>query len=183
MTTESALFLDRDGVLNRRTPGDYVKAPAAFIPEPGAAEAVALFRNYFQYIVVVTNQAGIGRGLMQETDLAAVHRKMTSLLSEAGGRLDGIYYCPHQRDAGCKCRKPATGMALQAKRDFPGIDFSRSWIAGDSVADMLFGQALGMTTVLITGKTEEAAELNALRLDYRFSSLLEFARFLASDRT
>ncbi len=180
MDSTGTLFLDRDGVINRRTPGDYIKDPAAFIPEPGAMEAIALLRPYFRRMVVVTNQAGVGKGRMTEADLRAVHLHMNALINAAGGRLDGIYFCPHRPDAGCDCRKPATGMAFQAKADFPDIEFSRSWIVGDSASDMTFGQALGMTTVLITGKEEEAAALAALTLDHQFGALLEFAHFFVA---
>lgn len=172
------LFLDRDGVINRRTPGDYVKTPDEFVPESGMPEAMPLLGKVFGHIVVVTNQSGIGKGLMTEADLALVHKKMMDIVQVAGGRIDRVYYCPHRSDAGCACRKPATGMALQAQADFPDIDFSHSWIVGDSVADMALGQALGMTTVLITGKEEETAQLEAMAIDYRFASLLAFARFI-----
>ena len=175
MKKPHTLFLDRDGVINRRTPGEYVKHPDEFIPEAGMPEALRLLAAYFDRIVVVTNQSGIGKGLMNEGDLARVHEKMLDMVQPAGGRIDRIYYCPHRPDAGCKCRKPATGMALQAKADFPDIDFSRAWIVGDSVADMALGLALGMKTVLITGKEEEAARLAEMDIDYRFPSLLAFA--------
>lgn len=169
------LFLDRDGVINRRMPGDYVKHPDEFIPETGMPEALRLLAACFARIVVVTNQSGIGKGLMDERDLDRVHEKMLDIIQSAGGRIDRIYFCPHRPDAGCNCRKPAAGMALQAKADFPDIDFSGSWIVGDSVADMALGQALGMKTVLITGKEEETAQLAEMNIDYRFGSLLAFA--------
>jgi len=172
------LFLDRDGVMNVRTPGDYVKTPAEWIPVEGLGEAMQQLSVSFGRIFVVTNQAGIGKELMTETDLAAVHLKMTEIIQSAGGRLDAIYYCPHRSDAGCDCRKPATGMALRAKVDFPDIDFTHSWIAGDSISDMELGLRLGMKTVLIHGKEEESERLAALPLDFRFDSLRDFARDL-----
>lgn len=175
MENRPALFLDRDGVINRRAPGDYVKHPDEFIPEAGMPGAMRLLAAYFGRIIVVTNQSGIGKGLMTQQDLLRVHEKMLEIIQAAGGRIDRIYYCPHRPDAGCKCRKPATGMALQAKSDFPEIDFPGAWIAGDSVADMALGQALGMKTVLITGKKEEAAQLAEMDIDSRFPSLLAFA--------
>jgi len=171
------LFLDRDGVVNVRMPNDYVKTPDAWLPAPGLEEALRLLATDFQRIIVVTNQAGIGKGLMTEADLAAVHTKMFALATAAGGRVDGVYHCPHRSDAGCSCRKPATGMAWLSLVDFPDIDFSQAWMVGDSAADMVFGQALGMRTVLIAGKAEEAMELARLPLDFRFDSLLDFARF------
>lgn len=172
------LFLDRDGVINVRPPGDYVKTPAEWIPAEGLGEAMRLLSGRFGRIVIVTNQAGIGKGLMTENDLDAVHRKMTETIQQAGGRLDAIYHCPHRRDAACDCRKPATGMALRAKVDFPDIDFVQSWIVGDSVSDMELGFRLGMKTVLIHGKEEEAEVLAELPVDYRFDSLVHFARWV-----
>lgn len=178
-----SLFLDRDGVLNRRIPGSYITDPADFVPERGAMQALGLLNNHFQHIVVITNQAGIGKGLMQETDLQAIHQKMLALAAATGGRIDRIYFCPHLPTAGCACRKPATGMALQAKTDLPEIDFSTAWMVGDSLSDMLLGQVLGMTTVLISGKFEEAGQLAALEVDHRFESLLEFAMFYETKHT
>lgn len=175
---EPALFLDRDGVLNERPPGDYVKTPAAFLLLPGAVEAVAMLSRHFSPVVVVTNQAGIGKGLMTEADLSAIHDVLHTAVSRAGGRIDRVYHCPHRADAGCDCRKPGVGMALRAQADFPGIDFEKSWMVGDSASDLLFGQSLGMKTALIAGKTEETEQLAGMRADFRGHSLLEFAQFL-----
>ena len=154
MQNKPTLFLDRDGVINQRTPGDYVKHPSAFIPAPGAMEAIALLAGHFGRIAVATNQAGIGKGLMTEADLNAVHREMLDQVKTAGGRIDAVYFCPHRPELGCNCRKPAPGMALQAQADFPEIVFKNSWFVGDSATDMELGQALGMKTVLIAGKFE-----------------------------
>lgn len=169
------LFLDRDGVLNVRTPDDYVKTPDEWIPVPGLETSMQQLSGAFGHIIVVTNQAGIGRGFMTEADLEAVHQKMLDLIHAAGGRIDAIYHCPHRRDEGCNCRKPATGMALRAKVAFPDIDFTQSWMVGDSISDMELGLRLGMTTVLIHGKVEEAELLKDMAVDYRFDSLAEFA--------
>jgi D-glycero-D-manno-heptose 1,7-bisphosphate phosphatase len=169
------LFLDRDGVINRRTVGDYVRRPADFIFETNVLNALRLLTGHFGHIVVVTNQAGVGKGLMSGADLAAVHRKMLAAVRRAGGRIDRVYHCPHRPDAGCSCRKPGTGMALQAQADFPDINFENTWMVGDSRSDMQLGQALGMKTILIDGKEEEAKELAALAVDGRFASLWAFA--------
>ncbi len=174
------LFLDRDGVVNVRMPNDYVKNPDAWLPTEGLDEALRLLAPHFQRIVVVTNQAGIGKGLMTEADLAAVHAKMFTLAEASGGRIDRAYHCPHRPDASCSCRKPATGMAWLALVDFPDIDFSQAWMVGDSRSDMEFGQKLGMRTVLIAGKEEEAAALKDWPVDFRFGSLLGFARFFGA---
>jgi histidinol-phosphate phosphatase family protein len=172
------LFLDRDGVINIRIPGEYVKYPDEFVPTEGMALAISRLATYFDCIVVITNQAGIGKGLMDEAALHNVHHKMLDLVAEAGGRIDGIYYCPHRSDAGCSCRKPATGMAWLALADFPDIDFSDAWLAGDSASDIEFGKRLGMRTALIAGKTEESELLNTIGADHRFENLPAFAKFI-----
>ncbi|MBC7777324.1 MAG: HAD-IIIA family hydrolase [Phycisphaerae bacterium] len=173
------LFLDRDGVINERTPGEYVKTPNEFQPTQGLGEAMRLFADKFGRIVVVTNQAGIGKDLMTELDLYSVHQKMHAFVEEAGGRIDRAYHCPHRPDAGCTCRKPGTGMAWLALADFPDIDFEDAWMVGDSVADMAFAQTLGIRSVLIRGKIEEVAALSKMKIDYQFDSLLEFAEWIS----
>jgi D-glycero-D-manno-heptose 1,7-bisphosphate phosphatase len=174
----STLFLDRDGVINVRTPGDYVKTPQEFHPTEGLGEAMRLLAPKFGRIIVVTNQAGIGKNLMTDLALHSVHQKMYSFVAEAGGRIDRAYHCPHRSDAACTCRKPATGMAWMALADFPDIDFEDAWMVGDSISDMEFAQNLGIRSVLIRGKIEEIAELSKMNIEYQFDSLLEFARWI-----
>ncbi len=175
----STLFLDRDGVINVRTPGDYVKTPTEFQPTEGLGEALRLLAPKFGRIIVVTNQAGVGKGLMRELELYSVHQKMFAFVASEGGRIDRAYHCPHRPDAGCTCRKPATGMAWLALADFPDIDFEDAWMVGDSVADMDFAQRLGIRSVLIRGKIEEVAVLSRMKIDFQFDSLLEFAKWVA----
>lgn len=170
---KKALFLDRDGVINRRLPGAYVQQWEEFEFLPGVLEAIAGFSSVFQYIFVVTNQQGIGKGLMSEEQLKALHQRMQTEVEAAGGRLDGIFYCPHHKELNCNCRKPAPGMALQAKELFPELDFSRSIMVGDSLSDMEFGKNLGMYTVLIRGKGEkDSPEM----VDASYESLVGFFR-------
>jgi histidinol-phosphate phosphatase family protein len=173
------LFLDRDGVINVRTPGDYVKTLEEFIFEHKAPEAISQLTPYFNRIVVLTNQSGIGKGLMTELQLNSVHSVLLASVRTAGGRIDGIYFCPHRPDAGCACRKPAIGLALQAQADFPEIHFRDSWLVGDSVCDMELARALGARAVLIEGKTEEAARLAEMPLHHRFDTLWDFAQWYA----
>ncbi len=172
------LFLDRDGVIKQRIPGDYVKSPENFEPMPGLGEAMRLLTNHFDLIVVVTNQQGIGKGLMGEFELAEVHRHLRALVTDAGGRIDAIYHCPHLKEANCTCRKPATGMAWQALQDFPDMDLENAWMVGDSVSDMVFAEKMGFRKVFIRGKLEELTALAQVKVDFSFDSLLEFARFL-----
>jgi D-glycero-D-manno-heptose 1,7-bisphosphate phosphatase len=175
MTT---LFLDRDGVINVRTPGDYVKTPDAFYPTEGLEEAMRLLAQKFGRIVVVTNQAGIGKGIMTSLELHAVHQRMIQIVEAAGGRIDRVYHCPHRSELGCTCRKPATGMAWLALADFPDIDFEDAWMVGDSHSDMEFAQTLGIRSALIRGKIEDVEMLSRMKIDFQFDSLLEFARWI-----
>ncbi|MCC6412658.1 MAG: HAD family hydrolase [Saprospiraceae bacterium] len=174
----SALFLDRDGVLNERLVGDYVKSPSELVPVLHLAETMALLSQFFSPIVVVTNQQGIGKGLMTEADLKRVHEALNAEATRLGGRIDGFYHCPHRSDAGCNCRKPGIGMALQAKADFPQIDFQNAWMVGDSVSDMDFAHNAGMHPVFIHGKEEDSEKIKSKTPEHTFENLAAFAQFV-----
>lgn len=176
--TKHYLFLDRDGVINTRLPGDYVRSPKAFELTEGCLEAMRIFHAYFERIVVVTNQQGIGKGLMTEEDLTAVHDFMRSEMEPTGVCLDGIYHCPELKTNPKSCRKPRPAMGLRAQRDFPEIDFKRSIMVGDSISDMAFGRRLGMRTVFIRANPEEIKNSSLLLIDYTFDSLYDFAQSL-----
>jgi histidinol-phosphate phosphatase family protein len=173
-----SLFIDRDGVINTRIIDDYVKTPSEFNFIDGTLEAISIFTKIFYPIVVVTNQQGIGKGLMSIEDLNLIHNKMNSDIIAAGGKIDKVYFCPDLANSGSKNRKPEIGMALQAKVDFPEIDFNKSIIIGDSLSDMKFGKNTGMKTVFIGN--EETRLANKDIIDYTFSSLIEFGKELVS---
>ncbi|MFM7400569.1 MAG: D-glycero-alpha-D-manno-heptose-1,7-bisphosphate 7-phosphatase [Bacteroidota bacterium] len=175
-----ALFLDRDGVINERLPGDYVTSPETFKPAPGLAEAIRLLSEVFHPVIVVTNQQGIGKGLMDEEQLAEVHRYMLGIVEQAGGRIDAIYHCPHLKSAQCSCRKPATGMAWMALQDFPDITPENTWMAGDAHSDMEFADKMGFRKVFIRGNADAAAEKSSIKPDFVFDSLYDFARFITT---
>lgn len=156
------LFLDRDGVINRRLPGEYVRNWAEFEWLPSVPEAIAALNKLFTRTIVVTNQQGIGKGLMTEKDLQSVHQQMQMDLQRVGGHFDLILYCPDLRSKPNNCRKPNPAMALEAQRQFPEIHFEHSLMVGDSVSDLRFGKNLGMATVLITTNPEEIQKLDAL---------------------
>ena len=138
------VFLDRDGVLNYRIPGDtYVTRPEQLEVLPHAAEAVRTLRERGYTIVVITNQRGVARGFMSEQQVAQVHAKLRDVLGAEGAALDGIYYCPHDRDDGCPCRKPRPGMLLQAAEEL-GLDLTRSVLVGDNVTDLQAAEAAGI---------------------------------------
>ncbi len=172
--TSWTLFLDRDGVINRYLSGDYVKKVDEFEFLPGSVDAIARLSSIFGRIFVLTNQRGIGRGLMTHTDLKMIHDHMVAAIEAKGGRLDKIYYCAHDLVDNCDCRKPGTGMAIQAQKDFPAIDFKRSVIVGDSVKDIELGQRLGMKTIRVENPAL-ADEKPSRNPDYECRDLQAFA--------
>lgn len=148
------LFLDRDGVVNRKLEDAYVRHWDEYDFLPGVKEALQTLARVFGRIVIVTNQQGIGKGLMTEEQLADVHDRMRSVISDSGGRIDAIYHCPHLAGANCDCRKPRTGMVVRAIEDSHDIDSSRSVMVGDSEHDMDFGKRAGMYTVAVGPKLD-----------------------------
>ena len=168
-----ALFLDRDGVLNVLRHNDYVKCPDELVVLPGVPEAIRLLRSHFGCIFIVTNQQGIGKGLMTEADLTAVHEKMLAEI----GPIDRIYYCPELERLHSFRRKPNIGMALEARRDYPEVRLKESMMVGDSMTDMLFGRRAGMTTVLV-GDNSDVWQKQPHLVDYRYPTLLDYARSL-----
>ena len=149
------LFLDRDGVINERLPGGYVQHWQQFTFKPGVLDALATLANHFQTIVIVTNQQGIGKGIMTEADLGLLHHQMKQAITLAGGRIDRIYVAPELATHPHHRRKPKPDMAFEAKADFPHIQFEQSIMVGDSLTDMAFGKNLGMYTVFVHGKAED----------------------------
>jgi histidinol-phosphate phosphatase family protein len=145
------LFLDRDGVVNDEIVGSYVTSWDEFAFCGGALEALQSLAGRFGTIVVVTNQRGVGRGIMAMDDLRDINARTHEAVTAAGGRIDRIYACTAVADTDHN-RKPNVGMALQAKEDFPDIDFRRSVMVGNSLSDMEFGKRLAMHTVFLTTK-------------------------------
>ena len=134
------LFLDRDGILNKHLPGDYVRRWDMWQWLPGVLEAMPKMAQRYKRIFVVTNQQGVGKGLMSEADLQDVHAHMLADIAAAGGRIDKVYVCTELESAHSLNRKPEIGMALQAQKDFPEVDFHRSVMVGDSESDRQFAQ-------------------------------------------
>jgi len=170
------LFLDRDGVINEEKDGSYIFHYGEFVFYPGALEAIATFSSLFQKIVIVTNQRGVGKGMMSADDLNGIHRKMVAEIVAAGGRIDSIYYADSLSNDHPN-RKPQAGMALLAKNDHPVIDFGRSIMVGNNISDMEFGRNAGMHTVfLLTTNPEQS--LPHPSIDLSFKSLDDFAKAL-----
>jgi D-glycero-D-manno-heptose 1,7-bisphosphate phosphatase len=152
-----AVFLDRDGTLTAES--DWVREARDLVLLPGAARAVRRLNEAGWRAVLVTNQSAVARGMISETELAAIHAHLETELAREGARLDAIYACPHHPTEGrgeyrleCECRKPAPGMIARAAREL-GLDLARSWIVGDAARDLEAGARLGVRGVLVaTGK-------------------------------
>ncbi|MBK9270678.1 MAG: HAD-IIIA family hydrolase [Saprospiraceae bacterium] len=166
------LFLDRDGVINVLRPNDYVKNFEEFRFRDEVLEELHLIAPGFEKIFVVTNQAGIGKGLMTEVDLQNIHDVMEEILEFFGVRFARIYHCPHTKELDCICRKPKAGMLDQAKMDFPDMLFAESLIIGDSNTDMLMGRSRGMKTVALGSNFSD--EQGNPTQDHVVESLKEF---------
>lgn len=170
------VFLDRDGVINYEKENSYIVSWDEFQFYPGVTEAIRLLSQKFDKIIVVSNQRGIGKGLMSEKDLLDIHHRMKLRIEEGGGRIDKIYYCK-AADAREFYRKPNPGMALEAKKDFPSIDFSKSVMVGNKPSDMQFGRNAGMYTVFLK-TTHPEQPLPHPDIDLAFDSLIDFAKAL-----
>ena len=173
----TSIFLDRDGVLNERIVDGYVTRVEDFRIIDGVLEAMAIFAKYFKHIFIVTNQQGIGKGLMTEADLNAVHQWFVNQVESTGGRIDRIYHCPKLKSEHSFMRKPSIGMALQARREFADVKLHRSVMVGDMESDMLFGRRAGMQTVLVDGGNEVARQSPHL-VDECFPDLISYANSL-----
>lgn len=172
-----SLFLDRDGVINHRIVNDYVKTPAEFNFIRGVPSAIAELNKVFGRIFIVTNQQGIGKGLMSVIDLKAVHDFMTKELFKVGAAIDHIYFCSELAEINHVDRKPKIGMAIKAKQEFPEIDFAKSIMVGDSISDMEFGINAGMINVFLTAGNsfdQRIAKIAKVCVD----SLADFAQLL-----
>ena len=151
----SLVLLDRDGVINRDSP-DYIRSVAEWQPLPGSLEAIARLTAAGFQIAVVSNQSGIARGLFSEDTLAAIHRAMRDAVAAAGGRLAGIYYCPHHPQDGCDCRKPRPGLLQRAARDL-GVALAGAPFVGDKLSDVEAARAAGARPVLVGPLAEQGA--------------------------
>ncbi len=171
------LFLDRDGVINVESVGSYITTWSEFQFHDGVLDAMRSLSRVFGNIVVVSNQRGVGRGIMTLDTLREIHSNMRSIISEHGGRIDKVYSATAVSDEDHN-RKPNVGMGLQAQEDFSQIDFKKSVMIGNSISDMEFGKRLSMHTVFLTTKHEPYTLPHDL-IDEQYSSLYAWATRLA----
>jgi D-glycero-D-manno-heptose 1,7-bisphosphate phosphatase len=171
---KKAAFLDRDGVINRKAPeGQYVTRWEEMEFLPGAREAIRSLNQAGYFVVVVSNQRCVAKGLITTSDLESLHARMRQEFKAAGAKIDSIYYCPHDFQPPCSCRKPQPGMLLEAARTHE-LDLAESWMIGDSEHDVEAGKSAGCRTVrLIDDGKSPIGEANFVA-----SSLIEAVRKL-----
>jgi histidinol-phosphate phosphatase family protein len=143
------LFLDRDGVLNKEITGDYVRTPEQLEIYPEVPVALAHLLRKFDMAFIITNQRCIGRGIITEDELHLIHNKLLDACYAANASIEKIYFSPHLENDH-PMRKPQVGMGLQAKKEYPEINFEKSVMIGNSPSDILFGKNLGMKTIYVT---------------------------------
>ena len=166
------LFLDRDGVINRRIVDGYVTRWEEFEFLSGVLEAIKVLADRFKYIIIITNQQGIGKGLMTMGQVDAVHDQMCTEIEAHGGRIDGILVCPQLASEPGNYRKPSPDMAFMAKEIYPEIDLQKCVMVGDGATDIEFGHNAGTKTIFIGGQNDDS--------DDCFDSLFDFAKTLQS---
>lgn len=153
-TVLRTVFLDRDGVINRKMPeGKYVTRWEEFVLLPGVPEAIARLNRAGLRVLVVSNQRGIALGLYTAADVQAIHAQLTRELAPLGATVDGFYFCPHDKQQ-CNCRKPLPGLFDQARARYPDIEAATSIMIGDSASDIEFARNLGMPSIFLTGDAE-----------------------------
>ncbi|MEI9946591.1 MAG: HAD-IIIA family hydrolase [Chitinophagaceae bacterium] len=170
------LFLDRDGVINEDKPGSYIFNDEEFIFMNGLPDDFKKLTEKFKYIIVVTNQRGVGRELMTEGALKSIHQKMLTGINGAGGKVDAIYYCTAVENTDSN-RKPNPGMIVKAKNRFAGIDLSKSIMIGNNPSDMQLGRNAGTYTIFLA-TTIPDMQLPHPDIDMLFASLADFAKAL-----
>jgi D-glycero-D-manno-heptose 1,7-bisphosphate phosphatase len=145
---QSAVFLDRDGVLNRRIPGGYVTRWADFVFLPGVKETLGRLGVAGFQLLIVSNQAGVAKGMLSCSDLIRITQASLGELQAAGVRVQGAFFCLHAPSDACSCRKPNVGLLREAARRLP-IDFRRSFLIGDSASDIQAGAGMGCATIYL----------------------------------
>lgn len=172
-----SMLLDRDGVLNAKLEGAYVRNVHELHILDGVPAAVAKFNTLFQRVCIVTNQQGIGKGIMTVDELDLVHGYLLEVIKSAGGHIDAVYFAPQLAAENHPMRKPDIGMAHKAQSDFPEIDFSKTIMVGDSVSDMRFGKRAGMKCVFVLNG-RDISQFEPGLWDAVFEDLHEFATHL-----
>lgn len=177
MVKKPTVFLDRDGVINKKMlEGSYVKNWSEFSFLPGVFKAIRMLKENGFLIVVVTNQRCIATGIITEEKLNEIHKGMSDKIKKHGGKIDAIYFCPHDVSDGCGCRKPKPGMILRAIKDFKDydmeVDLERSYVISDSEKDIILAKAVGLKAIKI-GEYSPIADITKKNLLEAARAILE----------
>lgn len=176
--SSKAVFLDRDGTIAYDV--HYCSHVEDFKLLPTVPEAIKLLNENNFKVIIVTNQSGIARGYFNKKTLAQIHQRMETELAQCRALVDAIYYCPHHPEKGCECRKPKTGLILQASKEL-GLSLDRSFLVGDMQTDIKAGKAAGCQTVLVTtGPHPTKVEAQSESPNYIAGNLLKAARWIVS---
>lgn len=175
------VFLDRDGVINRKPPeGSYISKWSEFHLLPGAEDAIAKLNASGRTVIVITNQRGVALGLYSEDDVKALHCELQKHLAAKSARIDAFFYCPHDRGK-CDCRKPGTALFKRAFATFPGAAPPNSIMIGDSLGDIEAAQRLSMPSIFVTGDlryrkpgAEHASELASVTVESLAEAVAHF---------
>ncbi|RMH71754.1 MAG: D-glycero-beta-D-manno-heptose 1,7-bisphosphate 7-phosphatase [Gemmatimonadetes bacterium] len=170
------IFLDRDGVINVNR-DDYVKSWAEFQFLPDVLTALKILHDHEIPVIVITNQSAIGRGIVTETTVQEIHRRMAHQVEQAGGYITAVYYCPHHPSEGCNCRKPRPGMLIQAAHDF-NLDLRKCVFVGDNMRDIEAGKNAGCQTVFVRTGVHADRPIATFPAppDYEFNTLSDFVQ-------
>ena len=175
------VLLDRDGVINRRIVGGYVTCWEKFVFLPGALEGLRLLTEKDYHVIVVSNQQGVGKGLMTTADLQEITSKFVEEVETHGGRILGVYYCTHRAEDSCQCRKPKHGLLLRAQAEHH-FAFRDTFLIGDSESDLLAAQAVGCPALMVSDAPSAGLEKLPYASQVTVPSLLAAAEFVVSKR-
>ncbi|MGR9014833.1 MAG: D-glycero-beta-D-manno-heptose 1,7-bisphosphate 7-phosphatase [Gammaproteobacteria bacterium] len=179
MQKDRYVLLDRDGVINHDSDA-FIKSPDEWLPIDGSLEAIALLNEHGYKVVVVTNQSGLARGLLDAAMLEKIHAKMQRLTEEKGGKIDAIYFCPHGPNDDCTCRKPKPGLLETFARD-RHVKLTGMAVIGDSLRDLQAAEAVGASPILVkTGKGQKTLTENPNLNIPIFENLYDAAKYLTA---
>lgn len=179
MAENRYVLLDRDGVINQDS-DDFIKSPDEWLPIEGSLEAIVLLNEHGYKVVVVTNQSGVARGLLDNATLEQIHAKMQRMTEQKGGKIDAIYFCPHGPDDNCNCRKPKPGL-LEAFASDHHVSLTGMAVIGDSLRDLQAAEAVGASPILVkTGKGRKTQTENPNLNIPIFENLYDAAKYLTS---
>jgi histidinol-phosphate phosphatase family protein len=178
------VFLDRDGVINRNRPrGDYVKSWHEFQFLPGARGAIARLTQAGFQLIVITNQACVGRGIVPWDELQHIHELMMKEIAYSGGRIEAVLCCPHVADEGCHCRKPAPGLLKQAQEEYK-VDLRHAIVVGDSLVDIQAAAAVGIPAIMLLSGLGRIPDLERASVTCRLGlNLAHAAQLILNDRS